>query len=113
MDKFNQQIERYQAVCTLMGISPEMMDLDDLHDIKIGDSLPVHQLVSMVGSRRKSSETAPSDLIDEELSDLATYVGCMNINTHQRVGRETVIRDRDEYASELYTKSGIISTIRS
>jgi len=113
MDKFNQQIERYQAVCTLMGISPEMMDLDDLHDITMGDSLPVHQLVSMVGSRRKSSETAPSDLIDEELSDLATYVGCMNINTHQRVGRETIIRDRDEYASELYTKSGIISTIRS
>ena len=72
MDKFNQQIERYQAVCTLMGISPEMMDLDDLHDITMANSLPVHQLVSMVGSRRKSSEMAPSDLIDEELSDMTT-----------------------------------------
>jgi hypothetical protein len=66
-----------------------------------------------VESRRKGQDETPSNLIDEELSNLADYVGCMNINTHQRVGRETVIRDRDEYASELYTKSGTVSAIRS
>ena len=106
-------MEQYQAVCTLMGINREMLDLDDLHDITRAASLPVDQLVSMVGSMRKGQDETPSNLIDEELSNLADYVGCMNINTHQRVGRETVIRDRDEYASELYTKSGTISAIRS
>jgi hypothetical protein len=48
IDKFNQQIERYQAMCTLMGINREMLDLDDLHDITRAASLPVDRLVSMV-----------------------------------------------------------------
>jgi hypothetical protein len=48
MDKFNRQIERYQAVCTLMGISPEMLSQDDLQDVVRAVSLPANQLVNLV-----------------------------------------------------------------
>lgn len=115
MDKFNRQIERYQAVCTLMGISPEMLSQDDLQDVVRAVSLPADQLVNLVESRRTlHPETMnASNLIDEMQSKRADYVSCLNVNTHQSVGRDVTIKNRDEYVSELYTKAGTISTVRS
>ena len=102
IDKFNRQIERYQAVCTLMGISPEMLNQDDLQDVVRAVSLPANQLVNLVESRRTlHPETMnASNLIDEMQSKRADYVSCLNVNTHQSVGRDVTIKNRDEYVSE-------------
>ena len=113
LDKFNRQIERYQAVCTLMGISPEMLSQDDLSEVARAASVPVDQLVNMVESRRKHQNVDASNLIDEAQSKLADYVSCLNINTHQSVGKDITIKNRDEYVSELYTKASVIEAVRS